>query len=96
MRDRIHSFMGSRLATYSYAAIPSAKRDWITYSFLQFESNVRAGVVLGMIGTMGLGFKFLQSFTFDNYHRAGTFLLVIILLTVVIDRISRLLKVTRA
>ncbi len=89
------SFGGSRLATYSYAAVPPSWRDWMTYSFFQFESNVRAGVVLGIIGSAGLGFIFSFNFEHFNYHKAATNLLVIIALTVVIDRISRLMKLSR-
>lgn len=89
------SFGGSRLATYSYAAVPLSWRDWMTYSFFQFESNVRAGVVLGIIGSAGLGFVFSFNFEHFQYHKAATNLVVIIALTVVIDRLSRLLKISR-
>lgn len=89
------SFGGSRLATFSYAAVPLSWRDWMTYSFFQFESNVRAGVVLGIIGSAGLGFIFSFNFEHFHYHKAATNLLVIIGLTVVIDRLSRLLKISR-
>ncbi|GIK52027.1 MAG: hypothetical protein BroJett014_10000 [Planctomycetota bacterium] len=89
------SFGGSRLATFSYAAVPMSWRDWMTYSFFQFESNVRAGVVLGIIGSAGLGFIFAFNFEHFHYHKAATNLVVIIGLTVVIDRLSRLLKISR-
>jgi phosphonate transport system permease protein len=89
------SFAGSRMACFGYSAIPVSWRDWMTYSFFQFESNVRAGVVLGIIGSAGLGFVFSFNFDFQYYERASTNLIVIILLTVVIDRLSRVLKLTR-
>ncbi|MCC6466484.1 MAG: ABC transporter permease subunit [Planctomycetes bacterium] len=86
---------GSRAACFGYAAVPASWRDWMTYSFFQFESNVRAGVVLGIIGSAGLGFVFSVNFEHFQYPKAATNLLVIILLTVVIDRLSRLLKLSR-
>jgi ABC-type phosphate/phosphonate transport system permease subunit len=89
------SFAGSRMACFGYAAVPASWRDWMTYSFFQFESNVRAGVVLGIIGSAGLGFIFSFNFEHFHYERASTDLIVIILLTVVIDRLSRALKLTR-
>jgi ABC-type phosphate/phosphonate transport system permease subunit len=89
------SFAGSRVACFGYAAVPASWRDWMTYSFFQFESNVRAGVVLGIIGSAGLGFIFSFNFEHFHYHKASTDLIVIILLTVVIDRLSRALKLTR-
>ncbi|ENO81897.1 Phosphonate ABC transporter permease protein phnE2 [Thauera sp. 27] len=86
---------GSRLATYGLVAVPRVWRDWMTYGFFQFESNVRAAVVLGLVGVGGLGFQFSFNFEWFRFERAGTYLLMIVLLTVLIDRGSRLLKLSR-
>ncbi|MEE9385636.1 MAG: hypothetical protein V3V08_19680 [Nannocystaceae bacterium] len=48
----------SRTLTFVYAALPIAGRDWRTYGLFQFESNVRAGVVLGIVGVGGWGTRF--------------------------------------
>lgn len=85
----------SRLSTFGTVAVPLAWRDWMTYAFFQFESNVRAAVVLGLIGVGGLGFQFSFNFEWFRFERAGTYLIMIILLTVIIDRTSRLLKLSR-
>lgn len=85
----------SRVTTYTTVAIPLAWRDWMTYAFFQFESNVRAAVVLGLIGVGGLGFQFNFNFEWFRFERASTYLIVMILLTVGIDRSSRLLQVSR-
>ncbi|MBX3461067.1 MAG: ABC transporter permease subunit [Planctomycetes bacterium] len=89
------SFLGSRMTCFAYTAGPMSWRDWMTYSFFQFESNVRTGVVLGIVGVGGLGFFFTFNFEWFRFEKASTHLLMIILLTVVIDRISRLLKLSR-
>lgn len=85
----------SRMTTYGLVAVPRVWRDWMTYSFFQFESNVRAAVVLGLIGVGGLGFQFSFNFEWFRFERAGTYLLMIVLLTVLIDRGSRSLKLSR-
>lgn len=85
----------SRRVTYALVAGPLVWRDWMTYSFFQFESNVRAAVVLGLIGVGGLGFQFSFNFEWFRFERAGTYLIMIILLTVLIDRSARLLKLSR-
>ena len=85
----------SRPVAYGAVAIPLVWRDWMTYTFFQFESNVRAAVVLGLIGVGGLGFQFSFNFEWFRFERAGTYLIMIILLTVIIDRGSRLLKLSR-
>ncbi len=89
------SFMGSRMACFGYVAGPISWRDWLTYSFFQFESNVRTSVVLGIVGVGGIGFMFSVNFEWFNFQRASTCLIMIILLTVIIDRVSRLLKLSR-
>jgi len=70
-------------------------RDWLTYALFQFESNVRAAVVLGLIGVGGLGFQFNFNFEWFRFERAGTYLIMMILLTVIIDRSARMFKVSR-
>ena len=85
----------SRATTYASVAVPRVWRDWMTYAFFQFESNVRAAVVLGLIGVGGLGFQFSFNFEWFRFERAGTYLIMIILLTVLIDRSARLLKLSR-
>ncbi len=85
----------SRPVTYAVIAVPLVWRDWMTYAFFQFESNVRAAVVLGLIGVGGLGFQFSFNFEWFRFERAGTYLIVMILLTVVIDRGARLMKLSR-
>lgn len=82
----------SRLATYTTVAMPLAWRDWMTYAFFQFESNVRAAVVLGLIGVGGLGFQFNFNFEWFRFERASTYLIVMVLLTMLIDRGSRWLQ----
>ncbi|KIH76841.1 phosphonate transport system permease protein [Geoalkalibacter ferrihydriticus] len=89
------SFMGSRLSCFGCVAAPTAWRDWLTYSFFQFESNVRTGVVLGIVGVGGLGFFFTFNFEWFRFEKAATYLLMIIALTILIDRTSRLLKLSR-
>jgi phosphonate transport system permease protein len=89
------SFQGSRLHSFGCVAAPVSWRDWMTYGFFQFESNVRAAVVLGIVGAGGLGFYFTFNFEWFRFEKASTHLLVIIALTVVIDRLSRLFQLTK-
>jgi phosphonate transport system permease protein len=89
------SFIGSRMTCYGYVAAPICWRDWMTYSFFQFESNVRTAVVFGIVGVGGLGFFFTFNFEWFRFEKASTYLLMIISLTIIIDRISRMLKLSR-
>lgn len=87
---------GSRLNCFATVAAPMCWRDWLTFSFFQFEANVRMAVVLGLLGVGGLGFQFSFNFEWFRFEQASTYLLVMIGLTVIIDRLSRLLKLSRA
>jgi len=86
------TFQGSRASTFLYAAMPMAAREWASYAFLQFEANLRAGLVIGIVGIGGLGERFHTSVQSFNFPRAGVFLLTMVLLTTLIDRISRAFK----
>ncbi len=89
------SFSGSKITCFGFVAIPVAWKEWLTYSFFQFESNVRMAVVLGIVGAGGLGFAFSFHFEWFMFEQASTYLLMIIALTIVIDRISRRLNLSR-
>ena len=82
----------SRGTAFVYAAVPRSWREWRSYALFQFESNVRAGVVLGIVGVGGIGFLFRRALQHGSMGRASTFLLATIVMTVSIDRISRRLS----
>jgi phosphonate transport system permease protein len=86
------SYVGSRRASFVSVAMPTCWRDWLTYAFFQFESNVRAGVVLGLVGLSGLGMAFGEARQWAIWGQASTLLLTMVLLTTVIDRTSRALR----
>lgn len=86
------TYLGSRPASFVSVAVPACWRDWLTYSMIQFESNVRMGVVLGLVGLSGLGMAFGEARQWAIWGQASTLLLTMVLLTIVIDRTSRALK----
>lgn len=87
--------LGGRRGAFLYGALPQSARDWATYALFQLEINVRMGVVFGILGLGGLGDRFHSSLSRWNLPRAGTFLLAMVLLTVLIDRLART-RATRA
>jgi phosphonate transport system permease protein len=91
----VHAASGSRARTFLYGALPAVAPEWLAYTFYQFESNVRAGVVLGIVGVGGLGFLFSFEFEFFRLERAATYLLVMVALAVSLDRLSRRLGLAR-
>ncbi len=88
-------FAGPRGATFLYAAIPHSLRPWTAYAAFQLEVNVRAGVVLGIVGAGGLGDRFHTSISFWSLERASTFALAMVLLTLLLDRGARALRLAQ-
>lgn len=85
----------TRGTTFLFAALPRALADWRTYTFFQFEVNVRLGVALGLVGAGGLGDRFDSNLKFRQFDTASTYLWAMVLLTVAIDRCSRWLQLRR-
>ena len=62
---------------------------WLANAFFQLESNVRTAIVLGVVGVGGLGHFFQLNFAFFKYREASTYLIVIVALSLLLDRLSR-------
>jgi phosphonate transport system permease protein len=94
---RLEQVSGARRAqVFAYAALPAAWPDWKAYAFFQFEVNLRMGIVLGMVGAGGLGEAFDGNLRYFRLERASTFLWTMVLLTVLVDRLSRHLQLRRS
>jgi phosphonate transport system permease protein len=87
--------LGCRRRLFLYGALPAAWPNWRSYAFLQFESNLRLGIVLGMVGLGGLGEAFDGNLRFDRLERASTFLWAMVALTILADRLGRAFAVRR-
>jgi phosphonate transport system permease protein len=87
--------LGGRAGAFLYAALPLVRHDWVTYAFFQLESNVRTGVLLGILGLGGLGNSFHTAFGLAQMGRASTYLIGMVVITIALDRVSRALHFTR-
>jgi phosphonate transport system permease protein len=86
---------GSRPVVFWYGALPRIWANWRTYGFFQFEVNMRIGIALGMVGAGGLGLFFKNNLEWRQHADAAAFLWGMIVLTVLVDRLSRWLQLTR-
>lgn len=80
---------------FVYSALPRIWPDWRTYAFFQFEVNMRIGIALGTVGAGGLGERFRGNLDWRQFHTASSFLWAMVLLTIVVDRLSRRLQLRR-
>ncbi len=84
-----------RPQVFLYGAVPRVWPDWRTYLFFQFEVNMRIGTALGVVGAGGLGHAFKLNLDWRQHGATATFLWTMILLTIVVDRLSRWLQLRR-
>ena len=71
---------------------PQALPTMLSYGLLYWESNIRAATVLGLVGAGGIGFKIQVSMRLFQYHDLTTYVILLIVMVTVIDRVSAYLR----
>jgi phosphonate transport system permease protein len=80
------------LAVVRYGVVPQVVPYMVSHLLYTFEVNVHSATVLGIVGAGGIGFLLVQYIGIFDFHRAGTALLVTVLLTLTIDYSSAALR----
>lgn len=73
---------------FMYASFPLVAPQLIAYSLYRWEMNIRMAAILGFVGAGGLGQLLYVSMSLMNYHQAGTLILAMLLLSIVVDQTS--------
>lgn len=81
-----------RLQIAIYALLPLKASDLLTYGSYEFESAVRASVIVGAVGGGGLGSELVGTLASLDYQRSTTIILILILIVAAIDRGTVLLR----
>ncbi len=90
--EAVRGVGASASQTITYAMIPQALPTMLSYGLLYWESNIRAATVLGLVGAGGIGFKIQIAMRLFQYHDLTTYVLMLILMVTVIDRVSAYLR----
>lgn len=77
-----------RAATIVFAVVPQVAATMISYILYSFEINVRASVIIGLVGAGGIGFLLQVRLNFFDYTAVGLIIVVIFAVVLVIDGIS--------
>ena len=80
------------LQVFSFAVLPQALPLMVSYTLLDFESNVRSATILGIVGAGGIGFELQASFSQFKFHEVLTILIEIVLMVTLIDRLSAMVR----
>ena len=79
---------GSRLQTIRYAILPQVLPVYISVILYNFESNVRSGTILGIVGAGGIGFLLSDRIAAYKWDEAWMIIFLIIAMVYVIDWLS--------
>lgn len=82
----------TRLAVAFVGLIPLRLRDILSYGCFEFESAVRASVIVGAVGGGGLGTEMVGTINALDYRSTTTLILVLVALVAAIDLLARLVK----
>nr|WP_155670051.1 phosphonate ABC transporter, permease protein PhnE [Ornithinibacillus caprae] len=75
-----------------YALVPQVLPQFTSLVLYVFEINIRASVVLGLVGAGGIGLVLNQQLKFYNYPNAMTVILVIFAVVLIIEYISNKIR----
>jgi phosphonate transport system permease protein len=81
-----------RLAAFLYGMWPVALPELVSYSVYRWECAVRASVIMGFVGAGGLGQQMELSMRMLNGGEVSTILLIFLLLVMLADAVSAMLR----
>ncbi len=86
--EALNATGASRLQVVQYAVVPQIVPDFLSYIIYHWDINVRISTVIGFVGGGGIGYYLSQNINTFQYHKAGTAILIIILVVWVLDFLS--------
>ena len=90
--ESIKSSGGSKINEFFFGVIPQVMPTITSYWLYRFEINLRASAVLGVVGAGGVGAELINQLRFRDFPRAGTVLVVTILMVLIVDSISAAIR----
>ena len=82
----------SRLAAFVYGILPNAAAELTSYTVYRWECAIRASVVMGFVGAGGLGQQIDLSMRMFAGGEVASMLLTFLLLVLLADQLSRVLR----
>ncbi|MEM9797096.1 MAG: phosphonate ABC transporter, permease protein PhnE [Pseudomonadota bacterium] len=83
---------GSRLQSIRYAIMPQVNPVYLSLILYNFESNVRSGTILGIVGAGGIGFILSDRIAAYRWDEAWSIIFLIIGMVYLIDWLSGLVR----
>jgi phosphonate transport system permease protein len=83
---------GNWLDKVRFAALPQVLSNFVSYTLLRFEVNVRSAAVLGFVGAGGIGQTLLEAIRKFYYADVSAILLLIIVTVMLIDQLTQRIR----
>lgn len=83
--EALHATGATRTMVALYGLLPLRLKDLLTYGGYEFESAIRASVIVGAVGAGGIGTELIGSLNLTDYHRATTLIIMLVALIAVTD-----------
>lgn len=83
---------GSRLQQIRFGIMPQVSPVMLSILLYNFESNVRSGTILGIVGAGGIGFLLSDRIAAYKWDEAWSIIFLIIAMVYVIDALSGLIR----
>lgn len=91
----VRALLGSgspRLVAFLYGILPNAAAEMLSYTVYRWECAIRASVVMGFVGAGGLGQQIDLSMRMFAGGEVASMLLMFLVLVLLADQLSRLLR----
>jgi len=90
--DGVKASGGSRMQQIRFAIAPQVNPVILSILLYNFESNVRSGTILGIVGAGGIGFLLADRISAYKWDEAWSIIFLIIAMVYLIDWLSALLR----
>ena len=87
-REALMAVGASSIVETRWAVVPQILPSLLSFYIYRFEINIRASAILGLIGAGGIGAELLGQFFYRDYPKAGTVVLITVIVVIIIDQIS--------
>jgi phosphonate transport system permease protein len=79
-------------AAMRYGALPQTMSNFVSYTLLRFEINVREAAVMGFVGAGGIGMDLIEAIRKFYYSDVSAILLMIVITVAVIDTLTSIAR----
>lgn len=90
--EGVRSAGGNWFHAIRFGVLPQVAPNFLSYTLLRFEVNVRGASVIGFVGAGGIGQELYQVIAFNYYEEISAIVVLIILAVALIDVVSEKLR----